>query len=100
MKPPRARHWLFWDVEPTRLDTKRDRDYILARVLEFGRLEDVKWLLMRYGLRGIHEFLRDRGSPEISPRTLAFWRVVLEAKEEPWASSPRSRASSAAPWHG
>jgi hypothetical protein len=29
-------------VTPSKLDVKRDRDYILARVLEFGRLDDVK----------------------------------------------------------
>ncbi len=100
MKPPRARRWLFWDVDPSRLDVKRDKDYILARVLEFGRFDDVKWVLSRYGMSGIHEFLRDRGHPELSARTMAFWRVVLKAKEEIWASSLRSRATNVAPWHG
>ena len=98
MKPPRAQQWLFWDVNAEELDVKRDRDYILARVLEFGRLTDVKWVLSRYGMSGVHEFLRDRGHPELSPRTLAFWRVVLKAKKESWATSARSRATSVAPW--
>jgi hypothetical protein len=98
VKPPRAQHWLFWDVNPSQLDVKRDRDYILARILEFGRLADVKWVLSRYGMNGVHEFLRDRGHPELSPRTLAFWRVVLKAKNEAWATSPRSRVPSVASW--
>lgn len=98
MTPPRAQHWLFWDVVPSRLEVKRDRDYILARVLEFGRLEDVRWVLSRYGVNGVHEFLRERGHPELSPRTIAFWRVVLNAKNEPWATSRRSRVTSVAPW--
>ena len=88
----------FWDVAPARLDLERDRDYILARVLEFGRFDDVKWVVRRYGMSAVHEFLRDRGHPELSSRTLAFWRVVLKAKTEPWATSRRSRGTNVARW--
>jgi squalene cyclase len=98
VKPPRAHHWLFWDVDPSQLELTADRDYILARVLEFGRLDDVKWVLSCYGMDGVHTFLRDRGHPELSRRTLTFWRVVLNAKQERWATSRRSRETNVAPW--
>jgi hypothetical protein len=40
MAPPEALHWLFWDVEPTSLELQQHVRYILARVLERGRLSD------------------------------------------------------------
>jgi len=50
------------------------------------------------GMEGIHRFLRDVGHPELSERTLRFWRAALKAKDETWASPPAWRKSSAAPW--
>jgi hypothetical protein len=90
--------WLFWDVDAQALDTERHADFVLARVLEFGRMADVRWAMSRYGLERIHSFFRDVGHPEIGDRTLEFWRAVLSARDEPWASPPDWRKSSSAPW--
>ncbi len=95
---PKPYHWLFWDTDARKLDTKQAQNYILPRVLEFGRLEEVRWIIATYGLDTIHAFLRDVGHPELSPRTLAFWRAVFKAQDETWASPPAFRKSSAAPW--
>jgi len=40
---------LFWDVQFDTLDIESDSDFILPRVLEFGRLQDVGWLVETYG---------------------------------------------------
>jgi hypothetical protein len=48
----------------------------------------------------IHRFFREESHPEISPRTLALWRAALNAHDETWTRSRRSRLSSAAPWPG
>src|SRR5579864_7884123 len=95
---PKAHRWVFWDVDARALDTKRDASYILPRVLEFGRLVEVRWAIATYGMAGIHRFLRDVGHTELSDRTLRFWRCALKAKDETWASPPAWRKSSAAPW--
>jgi squalene cyclase len=97
-KVPKSHRWVFWDVDAAALDTARDADYILPRVLEFGRLVEVRWAIATYGMEGIHRFLRDVGHTELSDRTLRFWRAVLKAKDETWASPPASRKSSGAPW--
>jgi hypothetical protein len=91
VRPPRSTWWLFWDVDPTRLDLPRDADYIIPRVLERGRLVEVGWLLDRLGKVRIHEFLRDQGHPELSAATLAFWRNYLHAEDETWAQPPAFR---------
>ena len=72
--------------------------YILGRILEFGGADEVRWALGRYGPERVHAFLRDTGHPELSPRTLSFWRAFFSAEGETWASSPDWRRDNAAPW--
>jgi hypothetical protein len=95
--PPGAR-WLFWDVDPDAIDVVRDRDFVIPRVIEHGGMTEVQWLISVVGLEEIHRFLREVGHPELSPRTLSFWRAVFEAQEEEWASPPDWRRNSSTPW--
>lgn len=97
-RPPARMKTLFWDSSPGRIDLRRDADYVMARVLEFGRMRDVRWLMKRYGLPAIHHFLATSGHPELSPRTLAFWRAVLHAEGETWRAPPAFRRNSSAYW--
>jgi len=92
--------WLFPEHELSNLDLRRDSRLILARVLEHGRLRDVRWCVRQYGLPRIHRFFREESHPEISPRTIALWRAALNAHGETWTRSRRSLLSSAAPWPG
>ena len=91
-------YWLFWDVDPTTVDLDRHRDAIIPRVLEHGGLAEVRWLLGSVGASDIHRFLKEVGHPELSPRTIAFWRAWFGAQEEAWASPPDWRRSCSAPW--
>ena len=92
--------WVFWEVDFDSLDPHRDGDYILARLLEFGGMEEVRWLIATYGLERIHDFFRDVGHPEISDRTTCFWRAVFKAEDEVWASPPAWRRTRSVPWVG
>lgn len=97
-KLPSKLHWLFWELDFARLDPARHADTILARILERGGMSEVRWAIHRYGMERIHRFFREPGHPELSPRTIAFWRAVLKAEDEKWATSPTWRKSSSAPW--
>ena len=90
--------WLFWDVDVDAIDLDAHAEGILARVLERGRLADVRWVIDRYGMDRIHRFFRDVGSPELSDRTRTFWRAVFQAKEEQWAEPPAWRRNSSPHW--
>lgn len=89
---------VFWNMDFSKLDAHRDADAIIASVVEFGMLVDVQWLIERYGLERIHTFFRRVGSPEISDRTVAFWRAVFKAEDEQWPRPPTWRRHSSAPW--
>lgn len=97
--PPEIR-WVLWDLDVEDLDPERDADSVIARVLEYARLSDVRTLLDYYGRERIHRFFRDAASPIVSDRTRQFWRAYFHAEDEPWPSPPDWRKSSAAPWIG
>ncbi len=100
MRLPESVEWLFWESAFDKLDAERDWSYVLARVLELGRLEDVRWAFDTYGNERIHRFLREVGHPELSARTLAFWRAFFHAESESWASAPTWRMTNSALWPG
>ena len=95
---PRALAWLFPEVNLSRIDARRDADFVLTRVLQRGRMVDVEWCMHQYGLAGIRAFFRRAPRAEISPRTNRFWRVVLDEQEQVWPSAPSFRQASAALW--
>ncbi len=97
---PESLRPLFWEADFDRLDVRVHTSSILARVLELGRLRDVRWLVATYGYERIHRFFREVGHPEISPRTTALWRAILRAQDEEWASPPDWRRNSNVPWVG
>ena len=100
MRVPKRMKWLFWEIDPTQVDFERHADYAIARIVEHGTLADVKWAVRHYGLERIHLFFRDVGHPELSARTIAFWRAFFHADNEPWAKPRTWRQGSAAPWPG
>lgn len=98
MAVPESLRWLFWELETDELDLERHAAYVIARILERGRMEDVDWVLATYGEARVHGFFRDVGHPELSPRTLSFWRAYFQAKDERWADTAAWRRSSSVPW--
>jgi hypothetical protein len=83
-------HWLFWETDAGRVDTEAHAEFVMARVLEFGRMSEVRWLLRTYGRERLHAFLREVGHPELTSRTLDFWHAAFAAEDEVWAD-PASR---------
>ncbi|HEY4157202.1 MAG TPA: hypothetical protein VGM29_03860 [Polyangiaceae bacterium] len=98
MSIPAEHVWLFWDVNPNAIVLERDRRYVLGRVLERGRMADVRWAVSEYGFDGVREFFRAGAHPEISAATRSLWRAVLGAKEGEWLNRASFRNSNIAPW--
>ena len=91
---PQRMSWLFPEVSVSRLNVRDDSRFVLSRILERGRMEDVDWCLERYGRDGVRRFFRERASSEISEKTRNFWRIVLGAQGEPWPTVPSFRKHS------
>ena len=43
--------YAFWDVDKTKLDFSRDKDFVLSRMLKRGTLDDVLKVISFYGLK-------------------------------------------------
>ena len=66
---------LFWDTDPARLDLDRHARFIIERILEFGDLPAVSWLLATYERDRVREAVEH--SRRLSAKTRAFWRAYL-----------------------
>jgi hypothetical protein len=62
-----------WSWDPSSLDLRRDRRLVITRVLNYGRWNDVRWLLKRYRLRDIRQTLREPARGVWLPDVLNFW---------------------------
>lgn len=90
--------WLFWDVDVDSIDLERDEVYVLARVLERGRLADVKWAMDTYGLDRIRRFFEKQAHPGVSRRTVSFWKAVFGTEGETWPTPDSLRTNNSIPW--
>ncbi len=68
---PEGIHALFWDADPRRTHLRRNRRYVIERILELGDLEAVRWMERAYAGREILQVLRT--SRSLDERSLGFW---------------------------
>lgn len=76
IKMPR-RPSLFWDVDPNTVDPKKHGRYIIERILEFGRDDEIRWLVHYYSSQIIRDVLnRSRGV--LHEKTKALWSLIYQ----------------------
>ncbi|HBU79146.1 MAG TPA: hypothetical protein DEF18_13680 [Muricauda sp.] len=64
----------FWDVDPNLLDTEKDKDFIIARVLERGTDPEIGLIESTYLQREIISALEK--TKEVSKKTLNFYKTI------------------------
>lgn len=84
---------LCWDVDPETIDPRRDRDYLMERVMSRGTWEAMCWLRASYDVEVLRDFMERRGA-RLSPRDRAYWSLIagLPRVLEPGGGRP--------PWLG
>jgi len=70
----------FWDIDFKKLDSKKNSEYIIVRLLEFGDEKAIRWLLKIFSKKLIKKIVMTRRG--ISPRTATFWGRVLGVSEK------------------
>ena len=63
----------FWDVDVKGLDTVKNKKFIIERLLQFGRPEQIKWMLARYSDSEIIEVVKS--SRTIDKKTANYWTL-------------------------
>lgn len=72
---PKRLHRYFWEINPGELRLDEDADYITARLLDYGKTQDIDWLLQKFGQNQIKTVLKKyRG---ISRKAAFFWANLL-----------------------
>ncbi len=74
----KLRQSLFWDTNPEKIDTDKNAQYIIERVLDFGNDSEVKWLYHFYDKSLLKSTVAK--SRSIMPQTKNLWTLLLENK--------------------
>ncbi len=77
---PQSLHKYFWEYDPQVLHQDDNYFQIIERILEYGDLEANRWILRTYSPEKISEVVKS--SRQLSGRTAALWRNILEIPEE------------------
>ncbi|MFA4028826.1 MAG: hypothetical protein GDYSWBUE_000890 [Candidatus Fervidibacterota bacterium] len=77
---PKELHRYFWDTDPTKVNLRLHRQFIIERLLEFGDEEAIRWLRRTFGDDAIGEVVQK--SRRLSKRTANFWRLILGIPKE------------------
>jgi hypothetical protein len=72
--------WLFWSVDVNDLDLKKDKDYIIFQVLNYGTWKDLKWLFKVYSEREIKNVIKKPGKGLWFKDVLNFWSLMFKIK--------------------
>lgn len=70
------RHSLFWDTNPEWIDTEKNAQYIIERVLDFGNDKEVRWLRNFYDHSLIKRVVEK--SRSLRPETKNLWNLLLQ----------------------
>ena len=73
LKMPR-RPSLFWDVDPKTVDPEKHARYIIERILEFGRDDEVRWMWRTYLTNLVHDVVNK--SRVLRPQTKVLWEAL------------------------
>ncbi len=77
---PELLHPLFWDTDFDRLRVTGHERYIIERVLEYGDVPEVRWMMRRFSREQIVEVLRR--SRRFSLKSARFWAFILDVPPE------------------
>ncbi len=74
---------IFWDTNIDNIDVKKHAEYIIERVLNYGRLEDWHELKRLYTLEVILE--KARNIKDLHPRSLSFLSLYFDIPKSNFA---------------
>lgn len=73
----KLRQSLFWDVDPETIDLEKNARYVIERILEFGRKDEISWMFKRYPREKIAEVLH-LPRVQVGPKSRSLWELILK----------------------
>ena len=72
------RQTLFWDVDPAKIDTKKNAQYVIERILDFGNDREVRWMLENYNKSTLKKIIAN--SRSLTPQSKSLWTLMLKIR--------------------
>ncbi len=72
------RQALFWDTNPKKIDPKKNAQYIIERILDFGNDKEVRWMWNFYDRALLKKVVYK--SRSIHPETKNLWLLLTQRK--------------------
>jgi hypothetical protein len=66
------------DVTFEDLSLDLHHDFIAARILERGSLQDIKWLRGHWGDIALRDYILNRRGKGLNPRQMRYWQLILD----------------------
>jgi len=70
------RQSLFWDTDPKKLDVNKHSKYIIERIMDFGRDDEVQWMRRQYSKELLAEVARK--SRVLQSNSKALWTLLTQ----------------------
>ena len=71
----------FWDCDFELLDLNVHREFILKRLLNFGDLEAIKFILTEFSHRYVENIVKQKGQKILSRTNFLFWQKLTKHTE-------------------
>jgi len=75
-----VRKEILWDLNYSKLDPKKNKAFIIERVLSYGNLGELKFIFNYYGLKIIRQTVKNIGY--LDPKTLEFITTYLSVNKD------------------
>lgn len=72
------RQSLFWDTDPKKIDAVKNSQYVIERILDLGKDEEVKWMWNFYEKDLLRKVVQN--SRSLRKETKNLWNLVLAEK--------------------
>ena len=67
-----------WWQDTKSIDIKNDKEMLIKAIMQKGNFEAMKWMKSQYSQKNIVEVFHNSYETEYSPKTLNFWKIVLD----------------------
>jgi len=67
----------FWDVDFNKISLKKQLGFVLSRVLNFGNMRAIRWMLKTTSEQAIKNFIITRGGRQLDKRSNNFWKLFF-----------------------
>ncbi|MBU0701118.1 hypothetical protein KKE26_07505 [bacterium] len=71
---------LFWDVDRDSVDVEKHCFYIISRIIDYGNIDDIKWMKNTYTDEKIKEIICKKKG--ISKKSAYFWTAYYKIPVE------------------